>query len=77
MQKYAKKIENRGCHGNGGVDLKIYAFLFITRQKLKNRQSFRKLFFFFFFFFFQPILTVTGMTLKSFIQRLCLVGHLP
>ena len=30
------EIENRGCHGNGGVDPKIYAFLFITRQKLKT-----------------------------------------
>ena len=35
MQKYAK-FENRGCHDNGGVDKKIYAFLFITRQKLKT-----------------------------------------
>ena len=29
------KIENCCCHGNGGEDKKIYAFLFITRQKLK------------------------------------------
>ena len=48
------KIENRGCHGNGGEDKNLRIFVHHSAE-VKNRQSFRKIY----FFYFQPILTVT------------------
>ena len=51
------KIENRGYHGNGGVDPKnVYIFVHhLTEVKNRQFESFRKIY----FFYFQAILTVT------------------
>ena len=55
------KIENRGCHGNGGVDQTNICIFVHHSTEIKNRERFRKIY----FFYFQPILMVNTTKKES------------